>query len=361
MRLIPTLAATCFCLLTACTADDPAAGTSSGGRGRDAGARDAEDDDFDGDGDDDDDDAEIPRLGDACASLRQDAPVQRAAVDVVWVIDTSASMFDDIAQITANLGSFMQQLEGSNADTRAIMITGLDPALGSPLSADRERYRFVPSPVESNMLYTVALFQFDAYRDFLRPEATPHFVMVTDDEDTIAGALFRAEMEKKLGRSFVLHAIASPSVNGLPCAGKVCGGIWAPLVCGAVAIGHNYNTVASETGGEQISICTDDWTEILGRLSSAVIASALPCSYALDAASDDFDAARVQVVYTTDDDGDREFPKAARASACGSKAGWYYDDPAAPSTIELCPAACELVKQGGSIDIALGCPPATVI
>ena len=67
------------------------------------------------------------------------------------------------------------------------------------------------------------------------------------------------------------------------------------------------------------------------------------------------------MVYTDEDHDDREFPKASSESACGNKVGWHYDDAAAPTTIELCPAACELVKKGGSIDIALGCPPSTVI
>ena len=364
MRLTTTLAAVFLLLGTACSADD----TSGAPTGRNVRTRDA-DVERGGDGDADADrDGENAsgvdgrRDGEACASIRQDAPAGRAPIDVVWLIDTSGSMFDDILQITQNISSFMREFESSSADTRAVMITAVDPALGTPLGQDTQRYRFVPSVVESGMLYTVALFQLPRYRDFLRPGAATHFVMVTDDEDKIDADSFRTEMEKQLGHAFVLHAIASPNENGRPCANASCGGIWLPLACGAVAVGDNYNELADATAGEKISICTDDWGEILKRLSSAVIASALPCAYPLtEATSDDFDPARVQVVYTPEGGRDREFPKASSEKSCGEKPGWYYDDPASPTSVELCPAACTLVKQGGSIDIALGCPPTTVI
>jgi hypothetical protein len=42
---------------------------------------------------------------------------------------------------------------------------------------------------------------------------------------------------------------------------------------------------------------------------------------------------------------------------CGDKVGWYYDDPAKPTTVVLCPKACESVAAGGSVDIAFGCKP----
>jgi hypothetical protein len=363
MSLSKALGALLLFSCAACSADD-AAGTPSGRsvKARDGGTDVREVAEGNDDrGDDEPRGDDVPR-DDACASIRRDAAPGRAPIDVVWLVDTSASMFDDIAQITQNIASFMKDFESSTADTRAVMITLADPAAGTALAADAARYRFVPSIVESGMLYTVALSRFDSYKDFLRPGAATHFVMVTDDEDRIGGEMFRAQMEQQLGHAFVLHAIASPNENGRPCANPSCGGAWLPLACGAVAVGDNYNTLADATAGEKISICTDDWGEIFTRLSSAVIASALPCAYPLaDATSAAFDPERVQVVYTPEGKGDREFPKASSRSSCGTKPGWYYDDDSGPTSVELCPAACELVQQGGSIDIALGCPPTTVI
>jgi len=44
------------------------------------------------------------------------------------------------------------------------------------------------------------------------------------------------------------------------------------------------------------------------------------------------------------------------AAGC-TGAGWYYDDPAAPTTITLCGASCSTVSADteGRVDVTLGC------
>jgi hypothetical protein len=352
--------------LSGCSADEPHEDTEPGKTSR----KDASDDV----GDQDDEAASDGstktrerdggiRADDSCASIRQDAPAVRGAVDVVWLIDTSGSMWDDFAQIQQNLARFMQELDGSSADIRVVMVTGIDPAAGTALGGDGARYRFVASPVESRLLYSVALLTLPFYKDFLRPDAATHFVMVTDDEDRLSASEFRTEMERGLGHPFTLHAIASEDAGGRPCASAACGGVWLPLVCGAVAIGKAYNTLADQTGGGKLSICSDDWTSVITRLSEAVIAAVpLPCSYPLERASrSSFDSSRVQVVYTPEGADDEEFPKAKGEDQCDDARGWHFDDERSPTEVILCPAACEQVQQGGSIDIAFGCTPTTVI
>lgn len=45
------------------------------------------------------------------------------------------------------------------------------------------------------------------------------------------------------------------------------------------------------------------------------------------------------------------------AAACDpTRGGWFYDDPAAPTQILTCSPTCAVLKQGGMIDVALGCP-----
>ena len=44
--------------------------------------------------------------------------------------------------------------------------------------------------------------------------------------------------------------------------------------------------------------------------------------------------------------------------ACGTNGkGWYYDDPDAPKTINLCPSSCEQVQNdpNAKLEIVLGC------
>jgi hypothetical protein len=50
-------------------------------------------------------------------------------------------------------------------------------------------------------------------------------------------------------------------------------------------------------------------------------------------------------------------PQVPTVGDCGTEGGWYYDNPAAPTKILLCPASCELVQSvnQGAIEIVLGC------
>jgi hypothetical protein len=268
-------------------------------------------------------------------------------------------MIDEIEKVQKNIASFMASLETTSADTRAVMITGIDPALGSPLASDQGRYRFLQSEVDSKMLFTVALTSFGNYEDFLRPNAATHFVMVTDDDDLVPPDAFRTQMEAQLGHTFTLHAVASESVNGRPCANPICGGIPIPAVCGAASVGAAYNSVASDTGGQQLSICTEDWTSVFDQLRSAVVAGVpLPCDYPLAAISNGkFEPTEVKVVYTPAVGAEREIPKAKSESTCGKEVGWHYDSESDPGTVILCPNACTLVRGGGAMDIAFGCQP----
>jgi hypothetical protein len=44
------------------------------------------------------------------------------------------------------------------------------------------------------------------------------------------------------------------------------------------------------------------------------------------------------------------------ASGCGEDGGWYYDDPDAPTTVELCPVSCDTVSRPGSrLQFSIGC------
>lgn len=303
-----------------------------------------------------------------CAGIRQDAPPASGGVDVIFLIDTSGSMLHAITQVTQNMGNFVQNFEGTAADTRVVVITGDDPARGTPIADDQDKYRFIGSEVDSKMLFTVALTAYPQYQDFLRPGATTMFVMVTDDEDIVSPTDFRSAMEEQLGHGFIQHAVASESVNGLPCISEA--QAWNPLcvapipaVCAAAAIGKNYYQLADDTGGVKQSICKADWVPVFDELRAAVIeAVPLPCSYPLaNATTTKLDPEKVQLVYTPAGGEDEEFPRVKAQDACATKNGWYYDTNEGPTTIQLCPTACETVSAGGTLDIAFGCPPIYVM
>ena len=89
--------------------------------------------------------------------------------------------------------------------------------------------------------------------------------------------------------------------------------------------------------------------------------NSLACSFAMPAPenpNDVIDLEQVAVNYTPSKGGMKtKFPQVASASACTAAGGWYYDVPAKPTTINLCPASCTKVQidSGAKVDIFLGC------
>jgi hypothetical protein len=72
------------------------------------------------------------------------------------------------------------------------------------------------------------------------------------------------------------------------------------------------------------------------------------------------DYAKVNLELAVEGGGSSTVPSVANAAACGTTAGWYYDNPAAPSQIVLCEATCTALGMiDAKINVVLGC--ATVL
>ena len=72
----------------------------------------------------------------------------------------------------------------------------------------------------------------------------------------------------------------------------------------------------------------------------------------------EFNENQVNVEYTPGGGGmPQTIGKVDSQAACGAGGGWYYDDPANPQTIILCPASCDVVKVDpeGKLSVVLGC------
>lgn len=295
-----------------------------------------------------------------CQSVSQTAEVMLGPVDIVWAIDTSASMFDEVAAVQANITNFANMISSAGIDHHVVMLASDDVAATTPLGADTAHYLFAFAGVGSNNALQVMLDMYPSYSTFLRPNAPLHFVVVTDDESFLASDQFRTQMETVAGKPFIFHAIASEDAPG-PCIGA-CG---IPLVCGAFAPGFQYYALADATGGQKSSICAADWSQVFGPLQEAVISSVpLPCSYGIPAPPDGetLDPSKVNMNFTMSGaPAPTVVPRAPSEADCASNVAWFYDDPAAPTELRLCPAACDLAHGGGTVDIAFGCETVEIV
>jgi hypothetical protein len=103
---------------------------------------------------------------------------------------------------------------------------------------------------------------------------------------------------------------------------------------------------------------------VFQQLQAAVVNSApIPCDFEIPEApvGSDLDPEAVQVVFAPPGKAEMQFPRAASVDKCGDENAWHYDNPNKPTRVELCPTACETVKQGGEVSVAFGCAPVFVM
>ncbi|MEM9195774.1 MAG: vWA domain-containing protein [Myxococcota bacterium] len=282
-----------------------------------------------------------------------------APVDVIWVVDSSGSMSNEAERVQENLNRFSEAMGMVGIDYRVVVITTSSyVSVGPPLSTSG-RYRLIDRPVSSNEPLIALLDEFPNYSDFLRRAAITHIVGVTDDESDLPAAQFRTMMLDNLERNFTFHAIASERVPGNFPDGACNNGGFPPD--GAAEPGDEYYDLAGMTGGLTFSICTQDWTSLFNTLTAAVaVGTALPCVYPIPSPPDgqELDQNKVNLLYSPGAGSERPLPYIGNGNPpdC-TRGGWFYDDPEAPTRINLCPLTCDEIKNdaAGQVDISFGC------
>jgi hypothetical protein len=121
----------------------------------------------------------------------------------------------------------------------------------------------------------------------------------------------------------------------------------------------NAIAAAGGTGRAHLVEGADVQTQFLTALQAVQGAAArLSCAYALPAppSGQTLDPTRVNVE-VTGASGTFTLGQVADRGRCDGRGGWYYDDPRAPTQIQLCDASCTALNTGGPtrIDVSFGC------
>ena len=119
----------------------------------------------------------------------------------------------------------------------------------------------------------------------------------------------------------------------------------------------------AQAGGTQQSILVDPGPNAEQELVNALNAirgETVSCDFAMPAANDaklTLDPTRVNVTWKPANGMPGTLSQVSAADGCGTRKSWYYDSPQAPTRIELCPAACDLVRgdSAGALEVLLGC------
>jgi len=305
-----------------------------------------------------------------CGELTESAIEALKPVDIIWVIDSSPSMGEEIEQVQRNLNDFTARITSSGLDLRVALIASerdlatadrdyIGVCIPPPLSAqdvcpdvDSERYRHVRLNVHSAdplQRFVEGRPQLDG---FLRPNALKHLVFVTDDDAGwgLDAEEFMAIIEMdELLRGALVHSVVDEIGYQPSCAfGDSCS-------CGDER-GETYIQLSERTSGLVFPICEADWSPLFERLEERVTEGVeLPCSYAFppDSQGRTFGPDQLNVYWLPVGGDEALLPQVEGAQACAEEAGWYYDDPMNPSVITLCDASCGEVQ--GQVRLEFGC------
>ncbi|MCA9567057.1 MAG: hypothetical protein KC656_04405 [Myxococcales bacterium] len=216
------------------------------------------------------------------------------AVDVLFVVDDSCSMYEEQSALANNFPSFMNYFLGSGIDYHiGVTTTDMDvPAAGRLRLANGVRYIDPSTPNVQGTFSQMALAgtggaveergrdaawslletnrNLPANSGFWRDDAALHIVFVSDEDDqstSITRPAFRTWMETVKARPELVKAHA---ITGLP-----------QNLCGAVFdAGTDYLAYAGFTGGATFDICATDWQPFLDDMG--LLASGLTRTFDLD-------------------------------------------------------------------------------
>jgi hypothetical protein len=328
-----------------------------------------------------------------------------AGVDIIWAIDNSGSMGDEVAKIRTELNnSFLSIIQASNLSWNLMMVTErgagsqaicVDSPPAGPGCADAPpRFYHVQCPVQSTDAFLNLAFSYDGvlptfglptlicgqfalpgfpvgppekmWKNFARINATKVFIVVTDDEsDTPAAAfdnwlLTGAQPPGMFGsaaeRKYIFHGIIGLDPNNPSAA-------CSSATNDAVEPGLIYQELATTTGGSVASICEDDWSAIFNEIANSIV-TRLSCEYPVPDPPNGgtLDENAVNVLYFPGENGPEETIPRDNTSDCAAGAdGWQWN--AARDKILLCGETCERIKADpdGKVEIKFGCKTEDVI
>lgn len=299
-----------------------------------------------------------PGTGGACEAVNKVADNKIQPSDIILAIDQSGSMDQETQWVTNQLNGFAQQIMNSGIDVRVIVIAGKPNSengfcVPAPLSSggcpddnNLPTFLHVDQHVDSHDAFARILGRFGDYQSLLRFDASQHVVVITDDDSNMGAGAFDAAFQAldPMLADYVFHAIACADDGG-PCADD----------------GDQYWALVQSRGGHFGELSLQNFQPIWDVLTTQVVQNAtLACEWDIPAPPDgqQFAPDMVNVQFAVNGGAPELLGRVDSAADCGSvSGGWYYDDPAAPTKIMVCPDVCQVIQGADSaeVNIEFGC------
>jgi len=122
----------------------------------------------------------------------------------------------------------------------------------------------------------------------------------------------------------------------------------------------NLNQIASAGSTHAAYLVGDEdvTSQVLAALNKIRGDAVVPCELSIPPANDGkkLDYSEVNLVYSSSGCNFAPAYHVDSQASCDASGGWYYDDPNAPTSVELCPATCQAVSvPGASLRFSVGC------
>lgn len=328
-----------------------------------------------------------------CGVVTQTAEARALPTDIIWAIDTSASMQAARDALQQELNAFSQRISDAGIDAHIVLLGATDqnfcfgpglplciaPPLGSgqcgggtlavakvglgltafcasaalagPGLDSTESFVHLNAASGETMQLDTIVTQYEAYAHLLRPEAQKQLVITGDGDATQSVEQFQQALA-------ALDPAFSPdntSFSAIYCKSS-CAGV-CPLPATA------YPGFVQSMNGVEGDLCAGQagFAAVIDQLATAVIVGAqLACEWAIPPppAGETFDSGKVNVRYTDPEGQVTDFARVPPGADCAEHDGWIYDDDDAPARIRVCPRTCEALqagRAGGRMDLELGC------
>jgi hypothetical protein len=310
-----------------------------------------------------------------CASVSETAMVGLQPTDIIFVVDNSGSMQFEANAVQQNLNAFSSQIFLADVDAHVVLLSAylanddegicVDAPLGSGMCpADDNNppgFTHIDISIDSTDALQRLLEQYPNFEGVLRPNASKHVIVVSDDNSDLSADNFKSMFEAldMANVGFTFHGIVADADPIFSCLedppDNVCCAI-------SAAPGREYLELILDTGGVFGNLCEQDFQPIFDEVATQVVEGAtLSCEFVIPPPpeGEDFDPDKVNVDF---DDGGAGGPLPigrvdSAADCAGVEHGWYYDNPADPQTIVVCDQTCALFQgvEEATVEIVFGC------
>ena len=306
----------------------------------------------------------------------------RHPVDVVFVIDNSGSMSNEIANVRDNINTFADKIANSGLDYRLFMISQkgttsyavcVPEPLANPNCATKPpRFYAIDRTISSTNALTQLLASYDTklnddpfsiWRSFVRFDSVKFFVVVTDDNSSLSATKFEEQLFQKEpagifgtpdNRKYFFNSIVGwDGVNPPPThltTGK----------CQSAAnSGRVYQELSLMTDGILETICREDWSSIFDKMADKLVKT-LGCEFQVPQPENGkLDPDLVEVQLSLGGAPPTTMPRVLDEASCAAEPGaFHFDSNTAPTEVKLCPGACSQVSSDpkAEVSVLVGCP-----